>query len=68
VTKEKVRFPPLHKAEPAMSFEAHARALELACRAAAQILGERADGGCDDQEPLPASSLVLLKRLPRRHD
>jgi hypothetical protein len=50
-----------------MSVEAHARALELACRAAAQIRAERTDGGGDDQEPLPASSLALLKRLPRRH-
>jgi len=67
LTKEKVRFPPLDKAEPAMSLEAHAEALELACRAAAQIIGERTDGKADDQEPLPPSSVRLLKRLPRCH-
>jgi len=60
------RLPVLDKAEaPLPSLEAHARALELACRAAAQIMASRATHGDDVQEPLPASSIRLLRRLPR---
>jgi hypothetical protein len=58
------RIPSLEKSEaPLTSPEAHARALELACRAAVQIMASRS--GRDDQEPLPASSKRLLRRLAR---
>jgi hypothetical protein len=65
MSSEQTRFPLLRKSEPALpSPEAHARALELACRAAAQITQSR--GKVDDaQEPLPASSTRLLRRLAR---
>jgi hypothetical protein len=62
------RLPVLDKAEaPLASVEAHARALELACRAAAQIMASAAAGAGDAQEPLPVSSIRLLRRLPRSH-
>jgi len=65
---EQSRLPVLDKAEaPLPSAEAHARALELACRAAAQIMASRASGAGDAQERLPESSIRLLRRLPRSH-
>lgn len=65
MTREQTRLPALDKSEPSLPTpEAHARALELACRAAAQIIASR--GNVDDaQEPLPASSTQLLRRLAR---
>ena len=61
----RARFPTLDKSEPPLSSpEAHARALELACRAAAQLIASRTVVG-DAQEPLPASSIRLLRRLVR---
>lgn len=61
------RLPELDKRDPPLaSAEEHARALELACRAAAQILASTPDRREPDlQEPLPASSVRLLRRLPR---
>jgi hypothetical protein len=60
------RIPVLDKAErPLPTLEAHARALEIACRAAAQIMASRPAGTADAQAPLPRSSIELLRRLPR---
>lgn len=56
-------FPVLDKSDTVLtSPEAHARALELACRAAAQIIASRALVE-DAQEPLPESAIRLLRRL-----
>lgn len=64
------RLPRLDKPEaPLTTPEAHARDLERACRAAAQILAttpERPDR--DLLEPLPPSTIRPLRRLPRRRD
>jgi len=66
----RTRVPKLDKAEaPLNSLSDHAHALELACRAAAQIIASRPEArSADLQEPLPASSLRLLRRLPRCHE
>jgi len=62
------RIPALDKAErPLANPEAHARALEVACRAAAQIMASQPARSADAQEPLPVSSIELLRRLPRSH-
>jgi hypothetical protein len=60
-------IPKLDKREPPLpDIEAHAKALELACRAAAQLIAADPNrAGVDAQEPLPASSVRLLRRLPR---
>jgi hypothetical protein len=64
------RLSRLEKSElPLATAEAHARELERACRAAAQILADTPERHDRDlQEPLPASSIRLIRRLPRRRD
>jgi hypothetical protein len=66
---DNVRLPALDKREPPLpSMRAHAHALELACRGAAQILASRSiEPATQPQEPLPASSVRLLRHLPRTH-
>jgi len=65
----RIRVPKLDKGEaPLKSLDDHARALELACRAAAQIVASRPEArSADLQEPLPPSSVRWLRRLPRCH-
>jgi len=68
MSNEQAGFPTLDKSDARLSSpEAHARALELACRAAAQIMASRTSAADDRQEPLPASSTALLRRLARGH-
>jgi hypothetical protein len=64
------RLPRLDKLEaPLTTPEEHARDLERACRAAAQILGATPERpGRDLQAPMPPSTIRLLRRLPRRRD
>jgi len=60
------RLPTIDKSEPVLRTEAeHERALIAACNAAAKILEARGGMSADQQEPLPASTIELLKRLPR---
>jgi hypothetical protein len=65
----RTRVPRLDKADaPFGTLEEHARALELACRAAAQIIASNPDrASADFQGPLPESTIRLLRRLPRCH-
>jgi hypothetical protein len=67
---DNVRLPALDKRETSLpSTQAHARALELACRGAAQILASRSiEPATQPKEPLPESSVRLLRCLPRAHD
>jgi hypothetical protein len=63
MNRARTNFPVLDKSDTVLdSPEAHARALELACRAAAQIIASRALVE-DAQEPLPESATRLLRRL-----
>lgn len=65
---QRSQFPQLEKEDPPPpSVAARARALELACRGAAQVIASRSAGFDDSQEPLPRSSIRLLRRLPRCH-
>ena len=60
------RLPAMDKSEPPLRTEAeHESALIAACSAAARILEARGMKSAGEQEPLPASTLELLKRLPR---
>lgn len=61
-------FPIPQPEAPLNSEEAHERALIAACRAAFQILESRGVERAADleEEPLPESTVALLKRLPRR--
>lgn len=43
----------------------HELALIAACRAAVVIMAAKGQNAADAQDPLPASSVELLKRLPR---
>jgi hypothetical protein len=60
------RLPTLDKSESVLRTEAeHERALVAACSAAAMILEARGMKSAGQQEPLPVSTIELLKRLPR---
>ena len=62
-----MRLPAIDKSEPVLQTEEeHERALIGACRAATAILEPRGIHAADEaEEPLPASTIKLLKRLPR---
>ena len=60
------RFPAIDKSERVLQTECeHERALIAACKAAAAILEAKGVEAGDREEPLPASAIELLKRLPR---
>jgi hypothetical protein len=52
-----------------LSFDERGRLIELACRAAAEILIGRRRSGLPDEEPAPwpASTFELLKKYARDH-
>ncbi len=60
-------MPKLHKEErPLATVAEHEAMLVAVCRAASVILMSRQSAQQDDaQEPLPESTIKLLKRLPR---
>ena len=61
-----VRLPTIDKSEqPLRTEREHELALIAACRAAAAILAARGRDCADQEEPLPESTIELLKRLRR---
>jgi len=59
-------FPSLAKTDrPLRTEREHELALIAACRAAVVIMEAKGEEPADQQDPLPASSVELLKRLPR---